>query len=134
MAHWTGESGLVLIKDVLQDVVAEWILDQRHGTPGDGCDESLLLVSSCVVDASLNDAASMTVSADCDTVVGNSVEDELRVGVGQMIETFLDDVVAVEVLNHSDDLIAKGMNDSTNLLMISGRFQITCAKYEPVPH
>jgi len=64
----------------------------------------------------------MTVSADCDTVVGNSIEDELRVGVGQMIETFLDDVVAIQVLDHSDDLIAKRMNDSTNLLMVSGRF------------
>jgi len=116
VAHRAGESGLILIQNVLQDVVAEWILNQRHGTPGNGCNQSLLLVASGVVYASLDDAASMTVSADCNTIVRNGVEDELRVGVGQMIETFLYDMVAIEVLDHANDLIAKCIDDSTNLV------------------
>ena len=58
-----------------------------------------------MINAALNDAAAMTVSANSNTVRGNSGEYELRVSSCEVVEALLDNVVSVEVLNHGNNLV-----------------------------
>jgi len=76
---WLGEWFLAQVEDVLQDVVAEWILHKREGATSDGCDKLCPLISRSMIDAALNDAATMTMSANHNTVHCDSIEDELRI-------------------------------------------------------
>jgi hypothetical protein len=68
-----------------------------------------------MVDRSLDDAAAMTVSGDFDTVGTDGVVNELVVFRGQMVETFLDDVVSVQVLDERDDVEVEGEDQVLDL-------------------
>ena len=57
----------------------------------------------------------MTVSSDINTVSSNSIEDELGIGGGELVETLLDDVVAVEVLNKLNNSVSESIDDGLNL-------------------
>lgn len=78
-------------------------------------DKLRLLLPICVVDTALDDTAAMTMSADDDTVGGHCIDDELYVLVVEAVQTLLNDVVAVEVLDHADDMVAKSNGDSVDL-------------------
>jgi hypothetical protein len=69
-----------------------------------------------MVNATLKDAAAMTMSADNDTASANSVKDELGVLGRQVVETLLDDVVAVEVLDERNDFVSESLGDDFDLL------------------
>jgi hypothetical protein len=69
-----------------------------------------------VVNATLQDAAAMTMSTNDDTASANSVEDELGVLGRQVIKTLLDDVVAVEVLDERDNFVSESLGDDLDLL------------------
>jgi hypothetical protein len=68
-----------------------------------------------MIDATLKDAAAMAMSADNDAVGSDSIEDELSVRRLEMIETFLDHMISVKILDEPDDLTGEGIDDETNL-------------------
>lgn len=69
-----------------------------------------------MIDAALNDATAVTVSANNDAMVRDSVDDELYILRFQVVETLLDDVVAVEILDHRNDLVLERKDQGANLL------------------
>jgi len=69
-----------------------------------------------MINAALKHTASVSVSSDSDHMSTDCVDDELSVGRLQVVETLLDDVIAVEVLNEGDDLTIKSFGDHLNLL------------------
>jgi len=79
-------------------------------------DKLALLVARGVVNATLQDAAAMAMGSDDDTASANGIEDELGVLGRQVVETLLDDVVAVEVLDERDDIISESLGDDLDLL------------------
>jgi hypothetical protein len=99
-----GEAHLVEIEDVLHNVVAEGVLDQIEAVGRDLADELDLLVAGGVVNAALENTTAVAVCADGDAVVTNSVEDELSILGLEVVEALLNDVVAIEVLNESNNL------------------------------
>lgn len=68
------------VNDVLNNIVAERILDEGHSTLGNLLDQPGLLVTRGMVDAALKDTATVTMSADIDTMIADGVEDELSLG------------------------------------------------------
>ena len=111
-----GEGRLAKVEDVLNNVVAEGVLNKSEGVHGDVLDKLSLLVARSMVDTALKNTAAMTVSADNDTASANSVKDELGVLGGQVVETLLDDVVAIEILDERDDFISQSLGDDLDLL------------------
>ena len=73
------EGRLTKVEDVLNNVVAEGILNKSEGVHGDMLDKRTLLMARGMVDTTLQDATAMTMGTDNDTASANSVEDELGV-------------------------------------------------------
>ena len=80
-------------------IVAIWILNKCQGVIGNLRDELEALRLGRVVDASLQDAASVPVGRDLDAVSGHCVINKLVVLGNEPVETFLNDVVAVQILD-----------------------------------
>lgn len=110
-----GEDWLVEIEDVLHDVVAEGVLNESERVVGDLADQPGLLLATGVVNAALQHAATVAVGTDVDTVASNCIEDELRIERGQLVQALLDDMVAVEILDQLDDLVAQSLDNGLDL-------------------
>jgi len=110
-----GEDRLVEIEDVLDNVVSERILNQNISIVRDLSNEPSLLITRSVVNATLQDTATMTVGSDINAVGANSIKDELSINGGQLVEALLDDVVAVQILDELDNSVAKSIDDGLNL-------------------
>lgn len=110
------------LTDILQDIVAKRIRDKLYGAARNGSHQLSLLLTICMVNAALDDTASVSVCANCDTVCRNCVDDELDVGGEHLVEALLNDVIAVEVLDHLHNMISQSFDDDRNLDMsASGR-------------
>lgn len=127
-----GVCRLPEVENILHDIVAKGILDQWEGVAGDLSDQIDLLVSRGMVDAALEHTAAVAMGADDDAVVAHRVEDELArvsqrvtsmtigssylsINRGESIETLLDDVVAVEILDELDHPIFQRVDDRLDL-------------------
>ena len=75
-----------------------------------------------MIDASLQDTAAVTVSADLDAGTSDSIVDKLATLSAKACETLLNDVVAVEVFDKSHNLVGQGCNDHVNLLIGVDKF------------
>lgn len=115
-----AESDIVQVEDVLNDIVAEGVLDQGQRVEGDLGDELHPLRVGSVVDTSLENATSVSVRSDLDAVSGDGVVDELVVLGDQSVQTLLNDVVPVQVLDQSDDVQAEGEDDAPDLVGLPG--------------
>jgi hypothetical protein len=113
--HRRSELGVVQVEDVLYDVVTKGILDEMEAVRSDLADEVDLLVARSMVDAALKNAAAVAVRADSDTMFTHCVEDELGLGRLEVIQAFLDNVVAVQILNQVDNLARQGLDDHLSL-------------------
>lgn len=116
--HRLREHGVVQIDYILNNVVAKGVLDQGDRVLSNVLDQGDLLVTGRVVDAALEDAAAVTVSANFDAVVTDSAEDELSVKGAELVETLLNDVVAVQVLNELNDAAIKSSNNDQHLVLV----------------
>jgi hypothetical protein len=114
-AEWAREGQLVQIENVLNNVVAERILHKLDAVGSDLANQVDLLVSRSVVDAALKDAAAVTMGADDDAVLSNRIEDELSILRLEVVETLLDDVVAVQILDEMNHATAEELDDSIDL-------------------
>lgn len=117
-----GEGGLVEVNDVLDDVVAKGILHEDARVLGDALDQPELLIAGGVVDATLQHTAAVSVSSNFDAFLANCIKDELRVRSSKLVEAFLDDMVAVEVLDELNNTVAKGFDDEVHLLRSADLF------------
>jgi len=89
-----------------------------------------LLHAGSMIDATLNNTATVAVSTNCDAVLSDGIKDELRVLTGEPVETLLDDVVAVEILNHRNNLACQCVDDDLFLLTsITIQRKSACATY-----
>ena len=68
-----------------------------------------------MINASLKHTTAMTVSANVNTMVTDSVKNKLRICWRQFIQTLLDDVISVQVLNKLDNSETQSTNDGLNL-------------------
>ena len=103
------------LTDILNNVVTKRILDQREGVCCDPLYKKRPLHGRSMINAALDDTTSMAVRANNNTVLTNGVDDELSILGLQMIETFLDHVVAVEILDQLHYTAAQCSNDGLNL-------------------
>jgi hypothetical protein len=110
-----GVFGLVEINDVLHHIIAEGVLHQDVGVIRDLLNENPLLRAIGVIDAALDDTASVAVGADLDTVMTDSVEDELSILRRQLVKALLDDMVPVQILDERDDIKLQSFNDELSL-------------------
>ena len=131
LAKRISEAGLLKVHDVLKYVIAEWILDQVKRVLSDLLDEMGSLVTNSMVDATLKDTAAMAVGADSDAIIAHGAEDELSVLCIELVQTFLNDMIAIEVLNQIHHLAIQGINDSANLFgcldEVNHLLQSTCS-------
>lgn len=111
-----GKGRLVEVDDVLNDIVAEGILNENPGVLRDSLNKPKLLITSGVIDAALQNTASMSVGSNLYAVVANGIKDELSIDSSELVETLLDDMVAIEVLDQLHNAEAKGLNDDVDLL------------------
>lgn len=112
------EHELVQVDDVLNNVVAKRILNQRDGVLGDALDQKDLLVARCMINAALEHAAAVTVGAHFNAAVANRVEDELRIEGTELVEALLDDMVAVQILNKLDNPAVQGIDNELDLVLV----------------
>lgn len=68
-----------------------------------------------MIDAALKNAATMAMSSHINTVGSDSIEDELGIGRSKLVETLLDDVIAIQVLNKLDNTVAECSDDGLDL-------------------
>jgi hypothetical protein len=93
------KSVVVQIEDVLHDIVAVWVLDKCQRVVGDLVDELDALGLRGMINATLKDTASMAVGRDFDAISSNGIIDELIVLGSELVETLLNYVVTVEILD-----------------------------------
>ena len=79
-------------------------------------DQGALLATGGMIDATLEDAAAVTMSSDDNAMVADGIEDELSVMRTQVVETLLNDMVAVEVLDELHDIVFESGDDQLSLL------------------
>jgi hypothetical protein len=84
-------------------------------------DEHALLAVDSVIDAALKDAATVTMGADAQAVTGNFIEDKIGVLRLKVIETFLNDVITVQILDETDDVGGQRVLDGLDLIAINRR-------------
>lgn len=113
------EGRLTEVQDVLNNVVAKGILNKSKSIGSNVLHKLTLLVSGSMIDAALQDTAAVAMSADGDAVLSDSIEDELRVFRGEVVEAFLNDMVAVEVLNEGNNLELECLDDLVDLGHVS---------------
>lgn len=111
-----GETRFGQVKNVLHDIVAEGVLNKSKGVAGDLSDEAGLLSARGMVNAALKHTASMTVSSHGHTVLAHSFIDELGVLSAKPVQTLLDDMIAVEILDQVDHVVLESQDHSFGLL------------------
>lgn len=111
-----GEGGFIEINDVLDNVVAKWILNQYARMLSDALDQPELLLARCVVDAALKHTAAVPVGTNFNTVVADSIENELGVSSSELVKTLLDDMVAVQILDELHDSETESLDNEMDLL------------------
>jgi hypothetical protein len=77
------------------------------------------LLLGCVVNTALEDAATVPVGGNFDTVHSDGVINELVVRRNETVQALLDDVIAIEVLDEGHDVRREGSDDGNNLVVVS---------------
>lgn len=110
-----GKGHIVQVQNVLNDVVAKGVLDKLEAMRSDLAHKLDFLKARGMIDAALKNTASVAVRTHSDTILTDSIEDELSILSFEMIETLLNHMVAVEVLNKSDNVATQSVDDDLNL-------------------
>jgi len=81
----------------------------------DLANELNLLEARSVINAPLENAASVTVSSDSDAMRTNRIEDELSILSLEMVQALLNDVIAIKILNQRHYLVAQSIDNGLDL-------------------
>lgn len=92
---------------------------KRQGVIRDFRDKLNALLLGCVVDTALQNAATVPVGGNFNTVDGDGIINELVVRRNETVQTLLNDVVAVEVLDEGHDMRREGSDNGNNLVVVS---------------
>ena len=114
-AQRSSERGFIEIKDVLNDVITEGILHEMETVGSDLANELNLLEARSVINAPLENAASVTVSSDSDAMRTDRIEDELSILSLEMVQALLNDVIAIKILNQRHYLVAQSIDNGLDL-------------------
>ena len=87
------ESSIIQIKDVLNNVISERILDQVERVEDDFSHQLQSLRWRCVIDRSLEDATSVSVGCDFNEVGCDGIVDELVIFGYELVQAFLDNLI-----------------------------------------
>lgn len=104
------------VQHVLNNVVTELILHEAQRIVLDLTNKLHLLLIRRVINAALHHAASMAVGGNLDTVMSNSIVDELVVIGLKTMDALLDDVISIQILDESNNRTLQGLTNQTNLL------------------
>ena len=104
LTHGCCEGSIVEIQDVLNHVVAERILYKMETMGRNLANEVDLLEANSMVNAALKNTATMAMGANGDAVLAYSIKDELSLHRLEVVQTLLDDVVAVQILDEINNL------------------------------
>ena len=110
------EYWLVEINDVLNHVVTEGVLDKDTSMLSDTLHKPQLLVPRCVINTALKNTAAMSMSTNGDAMSANSIKNKLRIRRHQLVQTLLNNMVAIQVLDKLNNTEAQSFNDKVNLL------------------
>ena len=91
---------------------------KRQGVVRDFRDKLNALLLGCVVNAALEDAATVSVGSNLNTVDSDRIINELVVRRNETVQALLDDVVAVEVLDEGHDVRREGSDNGNNLVVV----------------
>lgn len=69
-----------------------------------------------MINTPLENAAAMSVSSDLDAMVTDSIEDKLIFCTAEPIETFLDNMIAIQVFDQDDRIQVESRSDDLDLL------------------
>lgn len=116
LAQGLREMRFSKIENVLNNVVTEWVLDKVKGISSDLRNEASTLFTRGVVDAPLEDTASMAMGSNDNAVSTNGVVNELSVLGRKTIKAFLDDMVAIQILHEVHNAVPKSTDHSLRLL------------------
>lgn len=116
LAQRSGETRIGKIQDVLNNIVSKGVLDKSVRVRGDPSDQLSLLGTRGMINAALQNTASMAVGADNDTMSTNSLVDELGLLGVQAVQALLNDVVAIQVLDQIHDMVLQRIDNSLGLL------------------
>ena len=114
-AQRSSERGFVEIKDVLNDVITEGILHEMETVGSDLANELNFLEPRSMINAPLENAASVTVSSDSDAMRTDRIEDELSILSLEMVQALLNDVIAIKILNQRHYLVAQSIDNGLDL-------------------
>lgn len=106
---------VVKIQDILDNVVAVRILNERQCVVSDFIHKLDALMVRSMIDAALQHAASVAMSSDLYAVGSHCVVYELVIFRCKLVETFLNNVVPVEILDEHYNMKAECKNDRMNL-------------------
>ncbi|KAI6769920.1 hypothetical protein HG530_004549 [Fusarium avenaceum] len=96
--------------------VAKGVLDKDSCMLSDLRNKPDLLITRCVINAALKNTTAVSMSANLNTALANSVEDELSIGGSKLVEALLNDMVAIEILDQLNNFFTKCLDDEMNLL------------------
>lgn len=119
VAKGIGEAWFVKIQDVLNDVISKRVLHKIEAVVRDLADQLNFLEPGSVVNAALEDAATVTMSAHSNAVLTNGIKDELGILGLEVVQALLDDMITVQILNEIDDLATESVHDGLDLDFVS---------------
>jgi hypothetical protein len=122
MVTAVDEICLSKIQDVLNNIISKRILDKGESIAGNLSNETRTLLSGGMVNAALKDTASMAMSSDDNTVGTNSIVDELGVLGRETVETLLNHMIAVQILDEVHHPVLKITNHGLRLLRGGDKF------------
>jgi hypothetical protein len=118
--YWTTYNSLVyeVAGNLGTYIVSIGILDKGQSMVSDFGDQLNALRLRCMINTTLQYTASMPVSRNFDAVRSDSVIDKLVVLMDKPVETFLNNVVPVQILDESDHMKREGPDDSDDLVVV----------------
>lgn len=104
-----------MLTNILNNIIPIRILNQLKRRRCNLINEMSLLLTGCMVNATLENAASVAVCANDDAMCSYCIEDKLCILSGKPIKTFLNYMIAIQILDQLNDLIIKGTDNSLDL-------------------
>ena len=103
------------VEHVLHNVVPEGICHEFERMPRNFVHKAQALFFGCVVDAALHNAAAVPMRGNIDAPRDRGVVNKLLVRGAEFLQTALDDVVAIEVLDQLDHTMLQSLDDRLDL-------------------
>lgn len=116
VTDFRDELRITEVENVLNNVIAVGVLNEEECMLNDLCNEAIPLGARSMIDAALNNTATVTVSADAHAVGADGLVDEVSILSLEVVETLLNNMVAIQILHQGNHMVLEGVDDGLNLL------------------